>query len=218
MSYAEQTFELRPPPSQPDSRTTVTLRDLLSGNNTVLPPFDYPQKLKVAVALSVSILHLFSTPWITNPITLDDVHFFRSESPQAPDPGDCVYQPFVIRPLTQDALRPRSSVSLNTPRPVNLAVLSLGALLAQVIIGRVVDALDMTGSMDMISILSKHEAGNMLSGEVLQNGGIHYESVVRWCLGSVLEVAGLENDNFCQNFYGAVVAKLEDDVKLTAGL
>jgi hypothetical protein len=27
-------------------------------------------------------------------------------------------------------------------------------------------------------------------------------------------VSGLENDGFCQSFYGAVVAKLEDDAKL----
>lgn len=43
---------------------------------------------------------------------------------------------------------------------------------------------------------------------------MNYATAVRWCLGTVLEVAGLENDGFCQSFYGAVVGKLEDDAKL----
>lgn len=98
---------------------------------------------------------------------------------------------------------------------MNTTVLSLAALLIQLIIGKVVDSLDMKGDMDsMESILSKYDVGSRLNGEVMTSGGMNYASAVQWCLGTVLEVAGLEDDGFCQKFYGAVVTKLEEDAKL----
>ncbi|KAK5652641.1 hypothetical protein OQA88_10234 [Cercophora sp. LCS_1] len=215
----ERKFELRPPPQNPpDSRNIITLRALLGEKNATLPPFDYPQKLKVAVALSVSILHLFGTPWISSVVTLDDVLFFH-DSAQPPDPNsNCTYQPFVIQELRAQAAsqcNPRTKHCI--PRPVNLAVLSLGALLIQVIVGRVVGTLDMTENMDMGDIASKHKAGTQLSSEVLENGGDKYDAVVKWCLGKALGVAGLDNEAFCQEFYGAVVAKLKEDAEITGG-
>ena len=99
---------------------------------------------------------------------------------------------------------------------MNLTVISLGVLLIQLIIGRVVEELDISRSTDMESILEKHEAASRLSGEVTTSGGLNFATAVRWCLDTVLEVATLENDGFCQNFYGAVVAKLQDDAKYLA--
>jgi hypothetical protein len=213
---AERKFELRPPPQSPsESRHVVTLRALLNEKNATLPPFGYPQKLKVAIALSVNILHLFNTPWVSNLVTLDDILFFHEGFPQPPSPDqESTYQPFVIQTLHGKTVAKSRRLGCSMPRPVNLAVLSLGALLVQVITGRVIDTLDMTGSMDMNSILSKYDAGAQLSSEVLEKGGIQYDSVVKWCLRSVLEVGGLENDKFCQDFYDAVVAKLKEDAKL----
>ncbi|KAK4455367.1 hypothetical protein QBC34DRAFT_489656 [Podospora aff. communis PSN243] len=217
---AERRFELRPPPQSPsDSRHVVTLRTLLNEKNGTLPPFDYPQKLKVAIALSVNILHLFSTPWFSNVVTLDDILFFHEGFPQPPSPDhESTYQPFVIQKLHAEATKRHRRLNRNIPRPVNLPVLSLGALLVQVITGRVIDALDMSDCMDMSSILSKYDVGAQLSSEVLEKGGIQYDSVVKWCLRSVLEVGGFESDKFCQDFYGAVVAKLKEDAKLIDGL
>jgi hypothetical protein len=210
---AERRFELRPPQNQSDSRTTFTLRTLLSDKDMTLPPFDYPQKLRVAVTLSISILHLFSTPWLSSVVTLDDVLFFHENNTHQ---QKFTYQPFVIKTLHQK--QPPRCQPTGMSRPVNLAVLSLGALLIQIIIGRVVDALDMTGeSMDMNAIISTYEAGVLLGGEVLEKGGMHYATVVKWCLDSVLKVAGLGDENYCQGFYGNVVAKLEEDVNLTSG-
>ncbi|GAB1315508.1 hypothetical protein MFIFM68171_05718 [Madurella fahalii] len=214
---AERRFELRPSQGQYESRTAVTLRTLLSDKNTNLPPFDYQQKLRVALALSANMLHLFSTPWLSRVVTLDDVLFLYEDTITFPGPSkESVYQPFVIKSLHPTTTSQRENIgSQDMPRPVNLTALSLAALLIQVIIGRVVDALDMTDNMDMSTVLSKYEAGKRLSSEVLENGGLHYETVVKWCLDSVLGVAGLENDDYCQKFYGAVVAKLEQDATLT---
>jgi hypothetical protein len=215
---AEHKFELRPPESPPTSaRTAVTLRQILTreGSNPSWPPFEYPDKLRVAVALAVSILHLYKTPWLPRIVTLDDVLFLLEEDgTQGPITGGHSayhYRPFVVRHLKEQRSHPKPQEG---PRPVNLTVLSLGMLLIQLIIGRVVDELDISGSTDMESILAKHEAGSRLSGEVTTSGGLNFATAVRWCLDTVLEVATLENDAFCQSFYGAVVAKLQDDAKL----
>ncbi|KAK0651026.1 hypothetical protein B0T16DRAFT_442612 [Cercophora newfieldiana] len=218
----ERIFELlQPPQNRCESQRAFSLRTLLSSDkSTTLPPLDYPQKLKLAVALAISILHLFGTPWLSTAsvITLDNVLFFHQDDPTSdPDPERAPYQPFITQTLTQKPLQGPLPTTHSTPRPVNLAVLSLGALLIQVILGRVVSTLEMTEHMDMNAILAKHEAGTRLSSEVLEKGGIHYDTVVKWCLHSVLEVGGLENEAFCQKFYGAVVAKLKEDERLTTG-
>jgi hypothetical protein len=215
-------FELRPPDTPPVSarRTAVTLRQVLTrqGSDPPWPPFEYPDKLRVAVALAVSILHLYKTPWLPRVVTLDDV-LFLLEDDCTPGPitggrSAHMYRPFVVRNL-QDSERRSHPQPREGPRPVNLTVLSLGVLLIQLIIGRVVEELDISGSMpDMESILEKHEAGSRLGGEVTTSGGLNFATAVRWCLDTVLEVATLENDGFCQSFYGAVVAKLRDDAKL----
>lgn len=173
--------------------TTVTLRALLSEKSASIPPLDYRQKLRVALVLFISMLHLFGTPWLSGFVTLDDVFFFHHDTTQLSNRDKVlVYQPFVIKLLPPAAMpQCRSTASLHTPRPVNLAVFSLGALLIQVIIDRVVDALDMTENMDMNTILSKYETGKRFSSEVVENGGLHYETVVKWCLDSILGVAGL---------------------------
>jgi len=212
----ERKFELRPLPDLSEGRSTITLRELLSSRqNTGLPPFGYPDKLRVAEALSISILHLYSTPWLPKIVTLDDILFIRGGGTQSPD-TEYSYRPFLTRSL-QNEQRCSNPSTLTLSRPVNLTVLSLGALLIQVIIGRVVDDLDMSKAViTMDSILSKHEVGTKFSDEIITNGGINYAAAVRWCLGTVLEVSGLESDEFCQKFYGAVVAKLEEDIRTSS--
>ncbi|KAK3296435.1 uncharacterized protein B0H64DRAFT_170279 [Chaetomium fimeti] len=211
ITNVERNFQLRPPENaSSDSHTAITLREVLSaGKDTTLPPFEYPDKLRIALALVVSVLHLYKTPWLPTIVTLDDVLFLREGN--APQLSCIGYRPFVARNLKDG---PEAAQAPRGPRPMNITVLSLGALLIQLIVGKVYDSLDMKGNMDMESILSKYEAASRFNGEVMTSGGINYASAVKWCLGTVLEVAGLEDDTFCQKFYGAVVAKLEDDAKL----
>ncbi|KAM7204679.1 hypothetical protein V8F20_003463 [Naviculisporaceae sp. PSN 640] len=211
----DRRFELRPPEgiSATDGRTVITLRKVLSGlnGNPGLPPFGYPEKLRLALTLAVSVVHLYKTPWLPRIITLDDVYFLVEKD------GKSKYHPFVSKRLREDVPAVRQATPSSSPRPVNLTVLSLGALLIQVMLGKAVEALDMAReveSLDMDIVLSKYEAGSQLSGEVLTCGGINFADVVKWCLGAVLEVAGFDNDEFCQKFYGAVVTKLEEDATL----
>lgn len=211
----DRKFELRPPEGIPitEGRTIITLREVLDGpnGNPGLSPFGYPEKLRVALTLAVSVLHLFKTPWLPNIFSLDDVYFLMEQD------GTSTYHPFLSKRFKEDVPSVSQLVVSSSPRPVNVTVLALGALLIQVMLGKVVETLNMdkgVESLDMDSVLFKYEAGSRLSGEVLTCGGINFADVVKWCLGAVLEVAGFDNDEFCQKFYGAVVTKLEEDATL----
>jgi hypothetical protein len=193
----------------------VTLRQLLAGEEQSNLSFDFSQKLKIALAISTSVLHLHKTPWITGPVTLNDFIFLKEDVNLVSGPGS-LDKPFVAKIVTKNA-------NHNPPtkfRPVNMTVLSLGALLTQVIIGKTNTELDMpdAADMDMNTILAKYEAGTKLSHLVLQNGGAHYESAVKWCFNNVFSVANLDNEEFCQKFYNNVVAVLEKDISSLNGL
>ncbi|KAJ4861566.1 hypothetical protein T069G_02520 [Trichoderma breve] len=194
------------PPTPPKSP-----RELLEGKQSKVARFDYPEKLKVAHAIAVNTLHLYSTQWVEESLTLDNVIFFL---PNNRDDADIVSlaRPFVVRNL----LTPfnKQTTFSNTSRPVNLAVFSLGALLVQVMIGRVESALEMAGVMDVRTVLSKRDAGKRLFDQLLESGGANYKSAVEWCFDSVLHVAGLQNDKCCQQFFQEVVSRLEEDVQL----
>ncbi|KAF7548747.1 hypothetical protein G7Z17_g6849 [Cylindrodendrum hubeiense] len=211
----ERKFGLYPGQGESEFCKAVTLRQVLAGKEPNLPRFDYPEKLRVALTLCASILHLHSTPWLGRLITLDDVVFLRQDGPLPPH-ANSLYRPFLIKILREpasSASAPQDFRALNTPRPMNLDMLSLGALLIQVIIGRTDQELDMTAT-DMSSILSKNQAGNRLGDQILESGGINYADAVKWCLKSLFGTAGLDNDDFCQKFSVEVVARLEEDMAL----
>ncbi|KAK0755414.1 hypothetical protein N5P37_012242 [Trichoderma harzianum] len=206
-----RTFGIYPPTLYLDGCAILTLTELLEGKQSKVARFDYPEKLKVAHAIAVNTLHLHSTQWVEESLTLDNVIFFL---PSSDDDADIVSlaRPFVVRNL----LTPynKQITSSNTSRPVNLAVFSLGALLVQVMIGRVESALEMAGMMDVRTVLSKRDAGKRLFDQLLESGGANYKSAVEWCFDSVLHVAGLQNDKCCQQFFQEVVSRLEEDVQL----
>ncbi|KAH0529126.1 hypothetical protein TsFJ059_003909 [Trichoderma semiorbis] len=206
-----RTFGIYPPTLYLDGCAILTLRELLEGKQSKVARFDYPEKLKVAHAIAVNTLHLHSTQWVEESLTLDNVIFFL---PNNRDDADIVSlaRPFVVR----DLLTPynKQITSSNTSRPINLAVFSLGALLVQVMIGRVESSLEMAGVMDVRTVLSKRDAGKRLFDQLLESGGANYKSAVEWCFDSVLHVAGLQNDKCCQQFFQEVVSRLEEDVQL----
>ncbi|KAH7253376.1 hypothetical protein B0J15DRAFT_536317 [Fusarium solani] len=217
-----RTFSLYPQHRHPESRSAVTLRQMLEGKNPEFQELDLLEKLRIALAISMSILHLYDTPWLTGILTLDDVMFLR-ESQKATSHPDSPLRPFLAKNFVRksDAAAPVEASQQSKPRKpskaMNLTVLSLGAMLIQVMIGQAVPALDMAAdsNMDLNAMLEKHEAGGKFSDEVLQSGGWNYMVAVKWCLEteSVLGIMGLENEDFCQRFYEAVVARLEKDIQ-----
>ncbi|KAI0183941.1 hypothetical protein EV127DRAFT_375848 [Xylaria flabelliformis] len=223
---AQRQFVLSHPDDSNGPQKHITLRQVIDGNVSGLPPFGFEDRLQVALALSASILHLDGTPWLSQIVTLDDIVFMVGSENNAIQKPCSWYRPFVVKSFSNTFTnqRARPPATLSTPtnqilgvgRPLNPAALSLGALLIQIMIGRVDNELDMTENMDIRSIVSKRERCSQLEEEVLVSGGINCAAAVNWCLDSIYSVAGLQNDTFCQQFYEAVVARLEDDLKLIA--
>ncbi|KAI3331718.1 hypothetical protein HD806DRAFT_529498 [Xylariaceae sp. AK1471] len=219
----ERKFELSPSKDEVSPSKAITLYQVIDGCISDLPPFGFQERLQVALALSVSVLHLHGTPWLSQIVTLDDIVFLYWDTNTTNKRQCTPYQPFVTKNIPNGPASHAATSSTTLPtqspspvRPINLAVLSLGALLIQIILGRVENELMVTDHMDISTIVSKREIGRRLEEEILVNGGINYADAVKWCLDSVYGVSGLQNDKFCQNFYEAVVAPLEDDIKTIA--
>jgi hypothetical protein len=205
-------FGLYPRKKQGEQDATITLRQLLTEGGERNRDFDCLQKLKVALAISTNILHLYKTPWLARMVTLDDFVFIISRKDvsllSAPDALD---KPFIARKIPHIANPEAPGAKY---RPSNLMVLSLGVLLIQIIIGRAIDELDMTApaDMDMNESLAKYESGKLYNDKVMENGGPSYLAVVKWCLQNGFGMANLQHEMFRQKFYDEVIAVLKDDV------
>jgi hypothetical protein len=221
---------------QAPGRGIVTLRQVLEDGRQSTPLFNYLDRLEVALAVSVSILHLYSTPWLERAVTLDDIVFLRDGTTVTVSDINIVqrnkldntppYRPFITKTLagtSGDVLDPpdESPFLLGSRNQAdihiaNLAILSLGAILIQIIIGERVDALEMKGQLDADTLLSKYNVGTGLLSQIRGSGGTNYEAAVNWCLVNAFKVANLKNDKFCDEYYVEVVARLERDAQLLA--
>ncbi|KAK4107428.1 hypothetical protein N656DRAFT_840433 [Canariomyces notabilis] len=221
----------------PNHLRVITLRQVLEDGWQHPRPFCFLDKFEVALALSVGVLHLFDTPWLGRVITLDDVVFVqeagegaanRMGTAAAPAVGSkpvCAspYRPFVLKKLLVETLvnpslttrAPETNVNTDA-RVANLAILSLGILLIQVIIGKTVKALGLSENLDSSALLSKCTMGAELLGQVRGSAGTNYEMAVNWCLSNAFKVANLKKDKFCNEYYAEVVARLESDLELLA--
>ncbi|GAP91897.1 hypothetical protein SAMD00023353_7200550 [Rosellinia necatrix] len=207
-------FSLSPPNDETGPRQHITLRQVIDNGNSDLPPFGFKERVHVALQLSVSVLHLSGTPWLTQMVTLDNIVFLTSQEHTMNQRAYFFYQPFV-----SSAVQPPPTLSAQTPglmRPISLEALYLGVILIQIMIGRVENGLRMTDLADMRSIISRRGRGSELVEEVREVGGDNYAAAVTWCLDSIYGVANLQNDQYCHNFYQAVIARLEDDLKVIA--
>lgn len=202
----------------PENLSAITLRTILDDHSSGRSQFTYGERLRVALALSYSVLHLYSTPWLAKVVTPDDIIFLREQ--QAPD--TYIYhldRPFLVKTPPKSS----ASASLSQPpqamlgRPMDPIILSLGLLLIQVIVGRHIDNLDLDPDVRGIgSILDKQSAASQMTLSVLENGGMNYAGAVQWCLDSVLCGAGLDDEKVGQDFHKLVIAKLEADMRLQA--
>lgn len=214
-------FNLYAQRCHPETSIAVQLRRVLEEQKRCTRRFDYPERLKVALALSYSVFHHYNTPWLAKIITTDDVLFFREESTQTCASG------YLDRPLLAKQLPSRlasgTSVSarataepyLVTARRINWTLLSLGFLLIQIIMGSTVEELEITSETDLDRLLEKQAKASELSEGryVLINGGPNYAAAAKWCLDNFLNGASLDDENFCREFHGEVIDRLETDLK-----
>ncbi|KAF4979957.1 hypothetical protein FZEAL_3943 [Fusarium zealandicum] len=122
-----------------DEWSIVSLNDILEGNMGLRPLFSLVEKVRLALAVSSSMLQLGKTPWLPGALTGSNVHFFRRHN------GGVSYdQPFLLQSLPKCSL-PRSNYPTDTAAMCstrsNVTVFALGILLLEIILGSTVGRL-----------------------------------------------------------------------------
>lgn len=216
ISCRSSKFNLYHQDCQPEHLRAISLQTILQEKEAMgdHSNFNYTERLKVALALSYSVLHLFKTPWLAKIVTPEDIVFLR-EHQDAQQPFYYLDRPFLSKGLAIALPSTCGDRAMHADgRPVDLTILSLGLLLIQIIIGRPVDDLGLSPDIRMDSTVQKmHKASEYISS-VMESGGMNYADAVQWCLGSIFSVACLDDERFAQDFHGAVIVRLEGDLGL----
>lgn len=215
ISCNSRRFNLYHQDCQPDHLSAIRLSTILE-NQEIRGSlnFNYTERLKLALLLSYSVLHLYKTPWLANTVTPQDIVIIREQP--SPNTPSYLGRPFLAK------IQPSSATPSATPmqstqaevRPMDLTILSLGLLLIQIMIGRQISDLALTPDMGMTSTLSKKDMASKYIASVMESGGMNYAGAVQWCLGSILSVKCLDHEEFAQDFYNAVIVSLEGDLGL----
>lgn len=221
-----------PPPTLP---TEFTLRQMLPRRSSVRSQnpvciwavrLGFQGTLQLAVLVSLSVLHLYSTPWLSKTITLDDIKFrlvddASTASPSRlsslPDFGPYFpYRPFISRFMPSSPLPtiPEPSRFRSQTRPWEMAAGSLGLVLIQLILGTAIQKLDISKQSARMMTFEQFKAicklGERYESRLLSAAGKGCTSAVMWCLDSVVSIEDLHDENFCQEFCDKVICKLQD--------
>ncbi|KAJ0107554.1 hypothetical protein J7T55_007744 [Diaporthe amygdali] len=215
ISCNSRRFNLYHQDCQPDHLSAISLSTILEiqGNGGDLK-FNYTERLKLALALSYSVLHLYKTPWLAKTVTPQDIVFLKEQQQASPNAASYLGRPFLAKTPPSSTSASQFQSTQAEGRPIDLTILSLGLLLIQIMIGRQISDLALTPDMHIKSTLSKKEIASKYIASVMESGGMNYAGVVQWCLGSILSVACLDDEKFAQDFYNAVIMRLEGDLGL----
>lgn len=203
--------------------STITLREILEDEELKSVKFGYRERLRLALTVSLSALHLYNTPWLAKIVTLDDIIFLQEEDPVGNQTCN-LDRPFLskqVREALQQAhLAPfESKITHQRPsatdkrRPIDLTILSVGLLLIQILVGQRFGRLQIEHGMNMDGIVEMQTLALQKAGLVLQEGGMNYAGAVQWCLENHFSVATLDNEELARQFYDAVISRLETDMK-----
>lgn len=201
-----------------------------------VPRLTLETKLSIAHSIAASVVHIHSTPWSSKVVTLDDIVMLVDEDNRFHE------QPFVFRSISTP--ESKAQLDMNSPndtslvlafdhvtlevqsdiRPFDPMPFTLGLLLLQLILGKVVHEIDLPRLRDsglegvfpltieraeQVNVQASHIASvklNSLGGDIVL-------SAVRWCLESHRDIRGFDDPEFCQEFCLNVVEKLETTVK-----
>lgn len=200
----------------PSSSTVITLRDILAGDDSRFPEFDYVHKVRIAYALSSSLLPLSTTPWLQKVLNIDNIAFMGEK-------GLGAYVYYLDRPfLTKELAIYPSTAGANCGhqpsqwlvKPRIFTILSLVLVLVQTMLGRGMEELEVAEQSCMSCLLDQQAVATQKAGTVLAKGGDMYADAVNWCLKNFLSRATEDEEAFSQQYYDTVVAKLEGIIEL----
>ncbi|KAK1750889.1 hypothetical protein QBC47DRAFT_435380 [Echria macrotheca] len=193
--------------SQPRSRwSIITLREVLDHEPGLQPLLFLEEKIRLALAISSSVLQLSKTPWLPGPLRKEDVHFFDRD-------GQVLYShPFLS---ASQATSPTPQAQDNQASAAErFALFSLGILLLEIILGCALDKFLEPGE-DRLTI--EGENAKMIRDSIAAHRLLRtrvalispgYKVVVERCLACA-PTQGFEEESFRENVYKGVVAELE---------
>ncbi|KAK1777256.1 hypothetical protein QBC45DRAFT_355838 [Copromyces sp. CBS 386.78] len=220
-----------------DFRTTFTLRQILDSDQQGryrVPKPSFADKIRMAVAISASVLHMDSTPWLSKPLTLDDIVFLVDKGSTASERFKL--RAFISKPVHSSATSSEAHVAKMmhhdgtgnptlTPSPLYPTTFYLGLLLCQLMlkddrISPIETGIDLKahqvpippGAAVMPDSIHQRLVRNAkgLADENQEAAGADYKDVVQWCLETYNSEKGLDDEHFRKLFYAEVVEKLRD--------
>ncbi|KAF9877553.1 hypothetical protein CkaCkLH20_04688 [Colletotrichum karsti] len=189
--------------------STVSLREILE------QPLDYPHlsftaKLQLAVVVSSSFLKLQQTPWLPEILTSRHILFLKNDNQLSYENA------FIMKRLPENPQEDEDNMN-STSISRSPALLALGLLLLELILGCTVEALripqDETpgGAAGLMP-------GYITAQRVLRQqtiGSMNYSSAVQRCICGEFArpTLDLNDDGFRQEIYEKVVVLLETDLR-----
>ncbi|KAJ3541544.1 hypothetical protein NM208_g4559 [Fusarium decemcellulare] len=188
----------------------ISLDDVLERKGGTRPLISLVEKVKLALAISSSVLQLSKTPWLQEALTRKNIHFFRRGASLS------YSNPFLLRTFVGGSVRPLKA----TPSTItsvcalnnNPTLFALGILLLEIILGTSLEKLrvpeESTFQGDDLGIIRDSITAHRLLEQrvALINPG--YKAVIERCIGCN-ETRGLDEDAFREEVYSGVVMELE---------
>ena len=200
------------PVSVPEFESTrhwsvITLREILEQKGD-FPHLPYRDRLQLAVVISSSVLQLHGSPWLPNVFSSCEICFVKKR-------GRLVYdQPFIMKNLPgNEPGRRRDEIIV--PFQCNPALLSLGILLIELVLGKTLASLrtPQEASLAGESPLVDYITAQRVAGQIRMTS-LNYGTAVTRCIsGDLHRDGGFDAEDFCQDVYSGVVALLEKDLE-----
>ncbi|KAI0100519.1 hypothetical protein GGR51DRAFT_532330 [Nemania sp. FL0031] len=162
----------------------ITLRQVINNSFPELALSGFKGRFQLALSLSISFLHLNGTSWLARTVTLDDIVFMVEIEPAKRQSSGVLDRPFVIKavhntpapqvvpPQTAPSSTSSSTWELGSLMSTNLSLLSLGALLIQIMFGRAEEELSMLDITDPSSIDLMVATGKQRAEIIKQQNGL----------------------------------------------
>ncbi|SPO06802.1 uncharacterized protein DNG_09496 [Cephalotrichum gorgonifer] len=188
----------------------LSLKEVLSTESHLRVRLLYKEKLRLAWLMALALLQLEGTRWISSPPTHNDIFIHRLED------GSPIRDVFLLHHFP---VAPKHTSDVNRIMPdQKSAMLSLGALLIEVMLGQPIHELVAAKEGKTVlhpgELLSDEDTTRRLLDRINMQAGDGYAGAVRRCIhGSFCEDS--HGEDGAQDTYARIVGLLEDDLKFS---